>query len=88
MHDITVASRDQGDGNAQVNAAMAELDAITRQNAALVEESAAASASLADEAGDLVQALSVFKLAGERAPLIERNRPDLMQVKDFAYLHQ
>jgi aerotaxis receptor len=88
MHDITVASRDQGDGIAQVNAAMAELDAITRQNAALVEESAAASASLADEAGDLVQALSVFKLAGERAPLIERNRPDLMQVKDFAYLHQ
>jgi aerotaxis receptor len=88
MHDITSASRDQGDGIAQVNAAMAELDAITRQNAVLVEQSAAASASLADEAGELVQALSVFKLAGERVAVTERTRSDLMQVKDFAYRHQ
>jgi aerotaxis receptor len=63
MHDITAASRDQGQGIAQVNEAMAELDAITRQNAALVEQSAAASASLADEAAGVAQALSIFKLA-------------------------
>jgi aerotaxis receptor len=66
MHDITAASRDQGQGIAQVNQAMAELDAITRQNAALVEQSAAASASLADEAAGLAQALSIFKLANQR----------------------
>jgi aerotaxis receptor len=66
MHDITAASRDQGQGIAQVNQAMAELDAITRQNAALVEQSAAASASLADEAAGVAQALSIFKLANQR----------------------
>jgi aerotaxis receptor len=69
MHDITAASRDQAQGIAQVNQAMAELDAITRQNAALVEQSAAASASLADEAAGVAQALSIFKLANQR-PLV------------------
>jgi aerotaxis receptor len=45
-----------------VNAAMAELDAITSENAGLVEESAAASASVAEPVGHLGQVLSVFKL--------------------------
>ena len=67
MNGITGASREQGAGIAQVNAAMAQLDLITRENAALVEESASASASVADEATQLVQALSVFKL-DERVP--------------------
>jgi aerotaxis receptor len=63
MHGITVASREQHGGIAQVNAAMRELDGITRENAALVEEAAAASSSVAEQAGHLVQALSVFKTA-------------------------
>ena len=62
MNGITGASREQGAGIAQVNAAMAQLDEITRENAALVEESANASANVAEEASQLVQALSVFKL--------------------------
>ncbi len=62
MNGITGASREQNEGIAQVNAAMAQLDRITRENATLVEESANASASVAEEAGHLVQALSVFKL--------------------------
>ena len=66
MHDITRASREQGSGIAQLNAAMAELDAITRRNALLVEESAAASNSVAGQAASLAQALSVFKF-GSRA---------------------
>jgi aerotaxis receptor len=61
MHGITLASREQNQGIAQVNAAMTELDGITRQNAALVEESAAASSSVAEQASHLAQALSVFK---------------------------
>jgi aerotaxis receptor len=61
MHDITRASREQGSGIAQLNAAMAELDAITRSNAVLVDESAAASNSVAEQAASLAQALSVFK---------------------------
>jgi methyl-accepting chemotaxis protein len=62
MHDILIASRDQGQGIAQVNQTMAELDAITRRNAAQVEQSATASASVAGEAVRLAQALSVFRL--------------------------
>ena len=61
--DITAASRVQNDGIAEVNAALAQLDGITRENAGLVEESAAASASVAAQAGHLAQVLSVFKLA-------------------------
>jgi aerotaxis receptor len=62
MHGITAASHEQHHGIAQVNAALAQLDGITRQNAALVEESAAASSSVAEQAGHLVQALAVFKI--------------------------
>jgi aerotaxis receptor len=62
MHGITLASREQNEGIAQVNAAMTALDGITRQNAALVEESAAASSSVAEQASHLAQALSVFKV--------------------------
>ena len=63
MEDITVASRVQNEGIAEVNAALAQLDGITRENAGLVEESAVASASVAAQAGHLAQVLSVFKLA-------------------------
>jgi aerotaxis receptor len=63
MGDITLASRAQNDGIAEVNAALAQLDGITRENAGLVEESAAASASVAEQAAHLGQVLSVFKLA-------------------------
>ena len=63
MGDITMASRVQNDGIAEVNAALAQLDGITPQNAGLVEESAVASASVAEQAGHLAQVLSVFKLA-------------------------
>ncbi len=61
MHDITGASQEQGEGIAQLNAAMAQLDTITRQNSALVEQAATASGNVADEAFHLVQALSVFQ---------------------------
>jgi len=63
MHAITRASREQGDGIVGVNAAMRELDAITRRNAAQVEESALSSGNVADEAARLAQALSVFQFA-------------------------
>jgi aerotaxis receptor len=72
MHGITVASREQHGGIAQVNAAMHALDGITRENAALVEEAAAASASVAEQASHLSQALSVFKLGGQSPVLISK----------------
>jgi len=61
MSAITGASREQARDIAGVNAAMLELDAITRRNAAQVEESALSSGSVADEAARLSLALSVFK---------------------------
>jgi methyl-accepting chemotaxis protein len=61
MSAITAASREQAQDILGVNAAMSELDAITRQNAAQVEESAVSSGSVADEAARLSLALSVFK---------------------------
>jgi aerotaxis receptor len=61
MHGITVASREQHEGIAQLDTAMRALDGITRENAALVEEAAAASASVAEQASHLSQALSVFR---------------------------
>ena len=58
---ITAASREQARDIMGVNTAMTALDAITRQNAAQVEESAMSSGSVADEAARLSLALSVFK---------------------------
>jgi methyl-accepting chemotaxis protein len=62
MGDISSASNEQAMGVAQVGEAVTHMDRATQQNAALVEEIAAAASSLKAQAGDLVQAVSVFKL--------------------------
>ena len=74
MSEITSASREQSNGIGQVNQAISEMDEITQQNAALVEEAAAAASSVADQAEKLSQALSVFKFgqAGNRATRTQR----------------
>ncbi len=59
---ISDASREQSDGVGQVGEAVQSMDHVTQQNAALVEEMAAAATSLKVRAGELVQAVSVFKL--------------------------
>ncbi len=64
MHGISGASREQDCGIAEVNAALAQLDGITRENATLVEESANASASVALDASQLLRALAVFQFGG------------------------
>jgi methyl-accepting chemotaxis protein len=48
------------------------MDQVTQQNAALVEEMAAAASSLNSQAGDLVQAVSVFKLGDGHATVVNR----------------
>ena len=63
MHEIDSASREQSSGIAQVNDAVAQMDQVTQQNAALVEQAAAAATSLQDQTTRLVQALAVFKLS-------------------------
>jgi methyl-accepting chemotaxis protein len=62
MADITAASREQTVGIEQVNQAISQMDEVTQQNAALVEEASAAAASLQDQAGKLAHVVSVFQL--------------------------
>jgi methyl-accepting chemotaxis protein len=69
MTEISAASREQSIGIEQVNGAIAEMDQVTQQNAALVEEAAAATESMQEQAHKLAEAVSVFKLdAGARKP--------------------
>jgi len=78
ISEITSASLEQSSGIGQINDAVTQMDHGTQQNAALVEESAAAAASLRDQAGRLIQAVSVFRLsAAETVQVIEQARaPD------------
>ncbi|MDP3700585.1 MAG: Cache 3/Cache 2 fusion domain-containing protein [Hylemonella sp.] len=64
MGEISAASVEQAQGVAQVGEAVTNMDQATQQNAALVEEMAAAASSLRSQAGDLVQTVALFKLAG------------------------
>ena len=64
MGEISAASQEQSLGVAQVGEAVTSLDQTTQQNAALVEQMAAAASSLNSQAGELVQAVAMFKLAG------------------------
>ncbi|WP_053842481.1 methyl-accepting chemotaxis protein [Paracidovorax avenae] len=65
MGEISAASSEQSAGVAQVGEAVTQMDQTTQQNAALVEEMAAAASSLRSQAQDLVQAVSVFRLASD-----------------------
>jgi len=65
MGEIASASDEQSRGIDQVGLAVTEMDRVTQQNAALVEESASAAASLEDQASRLKQAVSVFNIGKE-----------------------
>ena len=78
MGEISAASTEQSQGVAQVGEAVTQMDQVTQQNAALVEEMAAAAASLNTQARELVDTVAVFQLGTStalagRAPL---RRPD------------
>jgi methyl-accepting chemotaxis protein len=79
--EISSASREQSDGIAQVNKAIAQMDEVTQQNAALVEEAAAAAQSLQTQAVTLAEAVGIFRIdahavaAGSmRAPAVSTQR--------------
>ena len=76
--EITASATEQRDGIAQVNQAVTHLDQMTQQNAALVEESTAAAASMRDQAQHLAEVVSVFNVGAAqttRAPLAARPAP-------------
>ncbi|MBK1685370.1 methyl-accepting chemotaxis protein [Rhodoferax fermentans] len=71
MGEISAASDEQSLGVSQVGEAVAQMDQVTQQNAAMVEEIAAAAGSLKNQAQDLVRTVSVFRL-GDSAPATAR----------------
>ncbi|QFY61213.1 HAMP domain-containing protein [Rhizobium grahamii] len=97
MDAIATASREQSIGLAEVNTAVNQMDQVTQQNAAMVEETNAASATLAKEASRLRELISQFKVLGAEqssalrnvaavmaAPSPARARPAASQMKRVA----
>jgi methyl-accepting chemotaxis protein len=71
--EITASSGEQRDGIAQVSQAVTQLDQMTQQNAALVEQSSAAAAAMREQAGRLAEAVAVFNVgAAASAPVASR----------------
>ncbi|WP_249979002.1 methyl-accepting chemotaxis protein [Vreelandella olivaria] len=64
MDEISAASQEQSDGIEQVSQAVGQMDQVTQQNAALVQEASAAASSLEEQANRLEEAVAVFKLLG------------------------
>jgi len=64
MGDISAASREQSSGIEQVGLAISQMDEVTQQNAALVEQAAAAAESLEEQARNLADSVSAFRLSG------------------------
>src|SRR5471032_1672649 len=79
--DIAAASAEQSTGIGQIKQALTQMDGVTQQNAALVEEAAAAAQSLRDQAARLAQAVGIFKLrpAGHAAAAPALRRPTAMR---------
>ncbi len=73
--EIAAASKEQSGGIDQVNQAVTNIDQITQQNAALVEEATAAARSLEDQSESLVGAVAVFKMAEDRAGDAQKRQP-------------
>jgi methyl-accepting chemotaxis protein len=65
INEISTSASEQSHGIGEVNTAVAQLDQMTQQNAALVEESAAAAESLREQAQLLADVVSTFKLNGQ-----------------------
>jgi methyl-accepting chemotaxis protein len=66
MAEIAAASNEQGAGIEQVNLAIIQMDKVTQQNSAQVEEAAAAAESMQEQAVVLMEAVSIFKLGAEK----------------------
>ncbi|WP_198972704.1 methyl-accepting chemotaxis protein [Xylophilus sp. ASV27] len=73
--DISSVAGEQSEGLRQVHTAVAGLDQMTQQNAALVEQSAAAGASLTEQAERLAQAVAIFQSENRTSPVTESPRP-------------
>ena len=72
---ISLASTEQAEGIADVNRAVGQMDGMTQQNAALVEQAAAAAESLHEQTVNLAKAVSIFRIAQEHSGMPETPPP-------------
>ena len=79
MADISTASDEQHVGVTQIGEAVQQIDMATQQNAALVEEMAAAASSLQEQAQELVSVVSIFNLSGEPTQLSTQAANEALQ---------
>ena len=75
MGEISAASNEQAAGVAQVGEAVTQMDQVTQQNAALVEEMAAAASSLKSQAQELVEVVAIFNLASYEGQVTLKAQP-------------
>ncbi len=73
MSDIAAASKEQAAGIEQVNQVVVQMDQVTQQNAALVEEATAASRALEEQAHALTTSVAVFKVEGAVVSAVPRH---------------
>ena len=75
VSEISAASAEQSTGIDEINRAITQMDEVTQQNAALVEEAAAASQSLQEQASNLASVVGAFKLAHGQANAAQHSTP-------------
>jgi methyl-accepting chemotaxis protein-1 (serine sensor receptor) len=73
--EISAASGEQSSGLQQINQAVVQMDNATQQNAALVEQAAAAAGALQEQAASLSQAVSVFRLSAQESAQESMRKP-------------
>jgi len=83
--DIAAASHEQSSGIDQVNQAVVQMDEMTQQNAALVEEAAAAARSLEEQAQMLTQLMGYFKLGDEGRMGLGARAPQMSHVAQASH---
>ncbi|HZG18541.1 MAG TPA: methyl-accepting chemotaxis protein [Herbaspirillum sp.] len=86
MNQIATATQEQGSGIEQINTAMVQMDQVTQQNAALVEEASAAAQSLAQQASSLLKVVSIFKIRQDSS-LSQQEAPAMGAAAPLAALH-
>ena len=77
VENVAESSRDQASGVEQINRAITHMDSATQQNAALVEQLAAASASMEGQAQSLLKIVGYFKTGTETGPALAAPGPEV-----------
>ncbi len=80
ISEITAASQEQSAGIDQINQAVTSMDELTQQNAALAEETSAASASMTEKAREMNEMMNFFKVPGRGASAVEKQQSAAPQI--------